>query len=168
MNPEKVVTGFPSRRQGQYTLRAMSHAPPAYTCPFCLLAAGKFGPPLLNRASEVIYRDAQVVAFMTAGQFSTGSGYPGHVLIIPARHFENIYVLPDETTARIQALARRMSLAFKHLGCEGTSTRQHNEPAGNQDVWHDHLHVFPRWANDNLYRQQRTQPANEVREHQAA
>jgi len=35
--------------------------------------------------------------------------------------------------------------------CDGVSTRQHNEPAGNQDVWHYHMHVFPRWDNDDLY-----------------
>jgi histidine triad (HIT) family protein len=29
--------------------------------------------------------------------------------------------------------------------------RQHNEPAGNQDVWHLHVHVFPRDADDRLY-----------------
>jgi histidine triad (HIT) family protein len=34
--------------------------------------------------------------------------------------------------------------------CHGTSVRQHNEPAGNQDVWHYSLHVFPRYAGDNL------------------
>jgi len=35
-------------------------------------------------------------------------------------------------------------------GCNGISTRQHNEPAGNQ-LWHYHLHVYPRYENDNLY-----------------
>ena len=35
--------------------------------------------------------------------------------------------------------------------CEGTSTRQHNEPAGYQDVWHLHAHVFPRYPGDRLY-----------------
>jgi len=29
--------------------------------------------------------------------------------------------------------------------------RQHNEPAGNQDAWHYHVHVFPRFAGDDLY-----------------
>nr|WP_249273721.1 hypothetical protein [Agreia sp. VKM Ac-1783] len=37
-------------------------------------------------------------------------------------------------------------------GCEGTSVRQHNEPADGQDVWHLHVHVFPRWSGDELYR----------------
>ena len=36
-------------------------------------------------------------------------------------------------------------------GCDGTSLRQHNEPAGNQVIFHFHLHVFPRWEGDNLY-----------------
>ncbi|MDN3240096.1 HIT family protein [Glycomyces tritici] len=36
-------------------------------------------------------------------------------------------------------------------GCDGVSTRQHNEPAGNQDVWHLHVHVFPRYEGDRLY-----------------
>lgn len=36
-------------------------------------------------------------------------------------------------------------------GCDGVSTRQHNEPAGDQDVWHFHVHVFPRYEGDGLY-----------------
>jgi histidine triad (HIT) family protein len=48
-------------------------------------------------------------------------------------------------------------------GCDGTSTRQHNEPAGNQDVWHYHMHVFPRYAGDRLYLTQRAPMAAEER-----
>jgi hypothetical protein len=35
--------------------------------------------------------------------------------------------------------------------CSGVSTRQHNEPDGNQDVWHFHQHVFQRYPGDDLY-----------------
>jgi histidine triad (HIT) family protein len=35
--------------------------------------------------------------------------------------------------------------------CDGVSTRQHNGPGANQEVWHYHLHVFPRYPNDGLY-----------------
>jgi histidine triad (HIT) family protein len=48
-------------------------------------------------------------------------------------------------------------------GPEGISTRQHNEPAGNQHVWHYHLHVFPRWNDDMLYRQMRHAVEPDVR-----
>lgn len=40
-------------------------------------------------------------------------------------------------------------------GCDAVSTVQHNEPYGNQDVWHYHVHVFPRYDGDNLYRSPR-------------
>jgi histidine triad (HIT) family protein len=40
-------------------------------------------------------------------------------------------------------------------GCEGTSIRQHNEPAGGQDVWHLHVHVLPRHDGDRLYERHR-------------
>ena len=49
-------------------------------------------------------------------------------------------------------LTQRVAVAIRDAyGCERVSTRQHNEPAGNQDVWHLHVHVFPRYANDQLY-----------------
>ena len=53
-----------------------------------------------------------------------------------------------EPLENIDALALAFKAAYR---CDGVSTRQHNEPAGNQDVWHYHLHVFPRYAGDDLY-----------------
>ena len=45
-----------------------------------------------------------------------------------------------------------MALTMKVVySCDGISTRQHNEPAGNQDVWHYHLHVTPRYKDDVFY-----------------
>ena len=52
----------------------------------------------------------------------------------------------------IHETARRIALALKDAySCDGISTRQHNEPGGNQEVWHYHVHVFPRYAGDGLY-----------------
>ncbi|HET6586449.1 MAG TPA: HIT domain-containing protein [Oleiagrimonas sp.] len=47
--------------------------------------------------------------------------------------------------------------------CEGISTRQHNGPAGDQDVWHFHLHVFPRYSNDELHAGQKVPYTTEER-----
>ncbi len=67
----------------------------------------------------------------------------------------------------IRLLTQKISLAIKTLyDCDGISTRQHNEPAGNQDVWHYHLHVFPRYADDHLYKSQSAfMPAEERAEY---
>jgi histidine triad (HIT) family protein len=51
-------------------------------------------------------------------------------------------------------------------GCGGTSTRQHNEPYGNQDVWHLHVHVFPRYKDDELYANQHNNRFTESKERQ--
>jgi histidine triad (HIT) family protein len=53
-----------------------------------------------------------------------------------------------------------MMSAFR---CQGISTRQHNGPAGDQDVWHYHLHVFPRVRDDGLYGGGRSPYASEER-----
>lgn len=65
-------------------------------------------------------------------------------------------------------MSRDLALAMKLAWSpEGTSVRQHNEPAGNQHVWHYHLHVFPRYSDDMLYRQIRHPVPVEVRAQKA-
>ena len=89
---------------------------------------------------------------------------PGHVLVIPNQHFENIFDLPDEFATAIHRMERKIALALMNAyGCEGISTRQHNGPSGNQDVWHYHLHIFPRYEGDNLYKTSRQSTAPEER-----
>ena len=76
----------------------------------------------------------------------------GHVLVVPTEHVENIYDMPGELAASVHETARKVAIAFMETyGCDGTSTRQHNEPGGNQEVWHFHVHVFPRYEGDGLY-----------------
>ena len=60
--------------------------------------------------------------------------------------------LPSAVGHAVFDLTRAFAVAMRETyGCSGISTRQHNEPAGNQDVWHHHVHVFPRYLNDQLY-----------------
>ena len=76
----------------------------------------------------------------------------GNCLIIPKAHYENLYDLDEAVAADLLRASKLTALALKRaLACDGVSTRQHNEPAGNQDVWHYHLHVFPRYEGDGLY-----------------
>jgi histidine triad (HIT) family protein len=74
------------------------------------------------------------------------------VLVVPIRHYENLYGLPADAGHAVHDLVREVAIAMRHTyGCDGVSTRQHNEPAGNQEVWHFHVHVFPRYPADRLY-----------------
>lgn len=135
-------------KSGTESLR--SHAPADYDCPFCHIAAGEEEPDPWTRHSDVVYRDAGLTAFVSAHWWEHN---PGHVLIIPNSHYENLYTMPDDLLGQVSVFSKRVALALKEAyACDGTSLRQHNEPAGNQDVWHYHCHVFPRYEGDDLYR----------------
>jgi histidine triad (HIT) family protein len=74
------------------------------------------------------------------------------VLVIPNEHVENLYAIDDDLLGAVYATVKRIAIGLKTAyACEGPSTRQHNEPAGYQDVWHFHAHVFPRYPGDQLY-----------------
>jgi histidine triad (HIT) family protein len=97
----------------------------------------------------VVLRSGHATAFVNARWWPNNAG---HVLVVPNAHVENIYELSPELAGHVHEAARRVALALKGAyQCEGVSTRQHNEPAGDQEVWHYHVHVFPRYAADDLY-----------------
>jgi histidine triad (HIT) family protein len=111
-----------------------------------------------NAPEDIVYADDVLLAFVSP---QTWPHNAGNVLIVPRAHYENLYEMSDDLLAQVMVIAKRIAIAMKtDYGCDGTSLRQHNEPAGNQDVWHFHLHVFPRWEGDRLY--QRTDEAREV------
>lgn len=121
-----------------------NHAPENYDCPFCRIvreiAAG--GRP------DSVFQDSTVTAFLSLHDPANALG---HVIIIPNGHYENIYDLPIPLAAEIHACSRAVALAMKiAYPCDGVTLRQNNEPAGGQDVWHYHLHVYPRYVGDNF------------------
>lgn len=121
-----------------------NHAPPAYECFVCKVVAGDVGDNVVVTENEL------ALAIVSRRIWANG---PGHVLVVPKSHFENLYDLEDSVGLDIHRLTRTMAIALKRtFRCGGISTRQHNEPAGNQqDLWHFHLHVFPRFEGDDLY-----------------
>jgi histidine triad (HIT) family protein len=126
-----------------------NHEPEGYHCPFCLVISGIENEKVYTKQADIIYKDDYITAFIASGWWDNNKG---HVIIVSNKHFENIYDLPDEISDRINRFAKRVSLALKETyKCDGVSTRQHNEPSGGQDVWHFHLHVFPRYVGDELY-----------------
>lgn len=125
------------------------HAPKDYVCPFCGLVKGIDNKAVLSEKSDLVYHNPKISALISLHQWRTN---PGNVIIFPNQHFENIFDLPAEYAIEIHIASREIALAMKAVyQCDGISTRQHNEPAGNQDVWHYHLHVTPRYTGDQLY-----------------
>jgi histidine triad (HIT) family protein len=102
-----------------------------------------------TQPEDIVYKDAAITAFVAPKWWINNAG---HVLVVPNTHHENIYEIPDELLAQAYLVAKKLAIAMRQTyGCDGTSTRQHNEPAGGQDIWHFHVHVFARYHEDKLY-----------------
>ena len=126
-----------------------SHEPAGYICPLCQIAKGEITAKGLCE-EFVVFRDNLITVFIAGRWWRTN---PGHVIIIPNSHVENIYVLPDKIAHAIADMKKRVAIAIRatYYRCEGVSTKQHNEPAGNQEVWHYHEHIIPRYDHDDHY-----------------
>lgn len=124
-----------------------NHEPLNYACPFCILIEGK--ETEYNSPQDVVYEDATTLAYVSPKWWVNN---PGNVLVVPKEHIENLYSISDKILADVYKVVKQVAIGIRttYLS-EGISTRQHNEPAGNQDVWHFHVHVFPRYIEDNLY-----------------
>ena len=124
-----------------------NHEPAGYPCPFCLLVAG--GQTPLSGPEDVVRRTERAAVIVSARWWPNN---PGHVLVVPRAHHENLYDLPNIDGHAVHDLVREVAVALRRTyACDGVSTRQHNEPAGSQDAWHYHVHVFPRYVGDDLY-----------------
>jgi histidine triad (HIT) family protein len=127
-----------------------NHQPKKYTCPFCQIIEGAKDS---MEDSDVIFQNEDVTAFLAKSRWEKN---PFDVLIVPNRHIENLYDLPDELAPALQKATREVAIVLKDLTrCGGISTRQHNESAGDQDVWHYHIHVTPRYEGDHFYEDQK-------------
>jgi len=114
----------------------------------CGLVKGKNDQP--SKQSDIFYRDDFITAYISPKWWKNN---PGHVIVIPNTHVESLYDTPDDLSNKVNSFVKKVAIALKEAyRCDGTSIRQHNEPAGNQDIWHFHVHVFPRYTNDNLYK----------------
>lgn len=105
-------------------------------CIFCKIAAGEI-------PSNTIYEDEDVRVILDLGPVS-----PGHALILPKEHYDDVCSLDEKVAAKLLPLAARIGHAMKKgLGCTGFNLIQNNGRSAGQTVFHFHLHVVPRYDN---------------------
>ncbi len=109
------------------------------TCIFCRIAAGE-------RPAVKILETPAVLAFLDIAPV-----HPGHTLVIPRAHYENLLDLPDEVWKEMGQVCRRLGRALRQaLKAEGFNLGMNNFPAAGQAVFHAHIHMVPRYAGDGL------------------
>lgn len=126
-----------------------NHAPKDYKCPLCLIVENEDNPGDFAKTSDIFYKDEYITGFIG---FKRWPGNPVNTIVMPNKHFENLYDISEEYAHKIFDFSKKLALALKEIyKCDGVLTRQHNEPAGGQDVYHYHLHVTPRFKGDEFY-----------------
>lgn len=107
-------------------------------CIFCKIANGEI-------PSTTLYEDEDFRVILDLGPATRG-----HALLLPKNHFANLFELDDETAQKAILVAKKMAGKMKDaLGADGFNLVQNNGEAAGQTVFHFHMHLIPRYKNDN-------------------
>ncbi len=107
-------------------------------CIFCKIANGEI-------PSRTLYEDEDFRVIMDLAPATKG-----HSLILPKEHYKNIYEIADDTAAKVLPLAKKIAtLMTEKLGADGFNIVQNNNEVAGQTVFHFHVHLIPRYNDDN-------------------
>ena len=106
-------------------------------CIFCMLAGGEI-------PTSKIYEDDEVAVILDAGPASRG-----HALVMPKDHYANLAETPANLVSKLINVATRVGEAqLDALGAAGYNILVNTNEAAGQTVFHTHVHVIPRYENE--------------------
>lgn len=109
------------------------------SCIFCKIIEGVI-------PCAKVYETDNVLAFLDIQPI-----HPGHALIIPKKHYANLFELPSELGSELLDVARRVGDAVvTATGADGLNLVMNNNEAAGQLVFHAHWHIIPRFSDDGL------------------
>ena len=80
-------------------------------------------------------------------------------VIIPKKHYENIYDIPENILQRIVVVAKNLAKAYvSALNAKGVNVLHASGKEAQQSVFHFHIHLVPRHPNDGLNLWYKSQP----------
>ncbi len=96
--------------------------------------------------ASVVYEDDQVIAFLSNRPVNEG-----HTLVLPKKHYENIYEISEDGVAYLIRVVKRVAHAVKDAtGAEGIRVVQNNGWAAGQVIFHLHVHIIPMKPNEGF------------------
>lgn len=108
-------------------------------CIFCKIVEGKI-------PSFKLYEDSKVLVILDAFPSSKG-----HVLVIPKKHSKDIFDITDNEYSYLMGIVSSITKKLKkNLECNGFNVLQNNGEVAGQTVNHLHIHIIPRYENDNV------------------
>lgn len=111
----------------------------AENCLFCKIIRGEI-------PSTKVYEDNHSFAFLDINPIN-----PGHTLLVPKKHSENLYETSDETLRELAPVIKRLAVAVKKaVSADGINIGMNNDPAAGQLIFHAHIHIIPRHSEDGF------------------
>ena len=108
-------------------------------CVFCSIIAGE-------ATSWRVYEDDVAVAFFDRGQATLG-----HTLVVPRHHASDLWALTaDQAADTMRTVYAVAQLLRERLAAPGLNVMQSNGRAAWQSVFHYHVHLIPRYGDDEL------------------
>ncbi len=108
-------------------------------CIFCKIISGEI-------AATVVYENEHVYSFLDNSPVNIG-----HTLVLPKKHYTNLYETPDEIIADMMIATKKVGSALKKsLVADGINVHMNNDAAAGQAVFHAHVHVIPHYENDGF------------------
>jgi histidine triad (HIT) family protein len=108
-------------------------------CIFCKIAKGEID-------SVKVWEDNDIFIFLDVNPITKG-----HCLVIPKKHFENIFDIDENILKKITIAGKHISEKIKkNLNADGIRLSQSNGKTAGQEMMHFHLHVIPRYEGDGL------------------
>jgi histidine triad (HIT) family protein len=108
-------------------------------CVFCKIVSGKI-------PAEKLYENERAIAVLDINPINLG-----HALILPKQHCRDFLDLPEDAYPSILQAAKIVAKALvQGLELEGYNIFSNNGTIAGQSVFHFHLHVTPRYHNDNI------------------
>ncbi len=106
-------------------------------CLFCKIASKEI-------PASIIYEDDATLGILDIHPRS-----PGHTMVIPKAHAENILDLPPEAVGPVFTAVKKVtSLLQKALQPDGFTIGVNHGRVSGQTVDHLHIHIMPRWNDD--------------------
>jgi len=107
-------------------------------CIFCRIVSGAF-------TSATIYEDTDYKVILDRFPASRG-----HTLIIPKKHYDNMFSAPEDVIAGAYKLSVKVADHLrKTLGFSDMNVVQNNGELAGQTVNHFHIHLIPRYKGDS-------------------
>ena len=109
-------------------------------CLFCKIVSGEI-------PCNKIYEDKGFLAFLDISPVNQG-----HTLVTPKQHSRNLLEIDDDQIlGDLMIIVKKLSKKIKTaLKADGINIIVNNEPVAGQLIFHTHIHIIPRFTNDNL------------------